>query len=428
VPVTNDWERINALPGIGGAFGLLGVKWGGNGIGLAPPTAITWNFPNSFSIQERLDLSSPQRMSEAVYRAEIEEAMAEWESYANIRLMKISDNEAADIGFSWGSIDGRGSTLGLALYYQRSSNVAIDEMTKVNIEFDLADYRSNANASAVHDSGFYGVALHEIGHALGLAHHDLSGGDIEGAQLLYGAANGAEARVRIGSDGGETFSHTSNTENVRMWGLGGNDVMRAGAGNDQLFGGAGNDRLEGNNGVDLLMDAFGNDQQYGGNGEDVLLDFSGNNRLDGGNERDVVVGGMGTDQLIGGNGDDALLADWYATDTWFGNDTLDGGAGNDRLMGGEGADTFVFRPNQGNDMIGRLALGSNNFVSTLSGADYQPGIDVLDVRAFNFSSANQALDALRTSGSNTIFDAQGMQVTINGIAPSAFTADDFLWA
>lgn len=63
--------------------------------------------------------------------------------------------------------------------------------------------------------------------------------------------------------------------NVRISGLGGNDVMFSGSGNDRLFGGGGNDELHGGDGDDFFYGGLGNDWIDGGNGIDTLV-FSGN--------------------------------------------------------------------------------------------------------------------------------------------------------
>ena len=53
-----------------------------------------------------------------------------------------------------------------------------------------------------------------------------------------------------GNDGNNTLNRTpwSTTEDVELWGYGGNDALTGGAGNDALYGGDGNDTLLGDRG------------------------------------------------------------------------------------------------------------------------------------------------------------------------------------
>ena len=87
----------------------------------------------------------------------------------------------------------------------------------------------------------------------------------------------------------------------------------------------------------------GADTSTGSSGDDRLLGLAGN---------DVLGGGTGNDVLYGGDG----------------NDTLTGGAGNDVFYGGAGADVFVVTQVDG-------AFRSFDVL-----ADFQTGIDVLDLR------------------------------------------------
>lgn len=448
MPTTNEWGRINSLPGVNGTFGLLGGKWGNNGIGNAPPNPVTWNFaalPDRLFIAPHVNLSSALPMTETPYRDAFERAIEAWADAADVRLTQVSDSSYADISMFWRPLDGNGRTLAQTWLdeYDVNQDPTISPSTRTFIEFDTADYSRSASASQLANTDFYAVAVHELGHALGLEHvndrsqvmypylieqdGELGDGDLAGIHILYGPAPGTDARADVGSDSGETFNYSANSASIKLWGLGGQDILRSGAGADALYGGAGNDTLESGAGNDSLRDSFGNDRHVAGAGSDVIRDFAGQNTIDGGEDGDVIVGGYGADRAIGGAGNDALLSDWYASNFLFGNDVLDGGAGNDRMMGGLGQDVFVFRPNEGNDTIGRLSLGSNDVVTSLSGADFLIGSDRLDVRAFGFGNAGEALDALRGSGGDTIFELSGTRVVIRDVDVADFTADEFLW-
>ena len=107
----------------------------------------------------------------------------------------------------------------------------------------------------------------------------------------------------------------------------------------------------------------------------------------------VVEGTDSSEQLLGTNGND-LINGYLGDDQIFGfagNDTLNGGAGNDYLAGGNGSGT-----NSGNDIINGGA-GDD----TLSGED---GNDILNGGAGNDSyvyKANQGIDVINNSGGGT---------------------------
>ena len=155
-----------------------------------------------------------------------------------------------------------------------------------------------------------------------------------------------------------------------IYGRGGDDELHGNAGNDRLEGGGGDDRLEGGEGDDVLdggaryddlYGGAGDDTLYGGQSEDYLDGQDGNDRLHGGAHNDQLRGNAGDDELYGEDGTDGLHGD-------AGNDRLDGGAGDDTLHGDEGHDTlhggagldeFVFRPEDGNDVITDFTRGED---------------------------------------------------------------------
>jgi Ca2+-binding RTX toxin-like protein len=119
------------------------------------------------------------------------------------------------------------------------------------------------------------------------------------------------------------------------------------------------------------------------------------------------------DQLDGGDGRDILYGDAHAMSGWVlgENDTLEGGAGRDTLFGDaatagigaealgvRGGDDFVIGGAGGDllwgdfaDVDGRVTGGRDSFIfGEDSGADqvldFEPGKDVLDIRAYGFES------------------------------------------
>lgn len=108
-----------------------------------------------------------------------------------------------------------------------------------------------------------------------------------------------------------------NKQQVRAWGLGGDDKIVGNKGNDFIDGGLGNDVLRGED---------GNDRIHGNHGND---------RIEGGRGNDFVGGGVGDDIVGGGKGNDRVY-------DGYGNDRVEGGEGNDRIFIGAGSLEYVW--------------------------------------------------------------------------------------
>ncbi|MGB7416334.1 MAG: M10 family metallopeptidase C-terminal domain-containing protein, partial [Thermosynechococcaceae cyanobacterium] len=96
------------------------------------------------------------------------------------------------------------------------------------------------------------------------------------------------------------------------------------------------------------------------------------------------------------------------------NDILRGEDGNDTLTGGAGADTFVF---------GFGDLGADVIT------DFQNGIDLLDVSAFNFGAAdlqNVINNAQQIGGSALLTFASNNTVLLEGVQTNVLDTTDFV--
>ena len=149
-----------------------------------------------------------------------------------------------------------------------------------------------------------------------------------------------------------------------------NDVISGLAGNDRIQGNDGDDSINGGAGNDSLFGTAGADSINGGQGLDSIDGGLGQDTLSGGADKDVLIGADNNDLLLGGDGDDELQGN-------EGEDILKGGAGADFLFGQE--DDDLLSGNEGDDQIqsgrGNDSLQGNEGNDNLLG---QLGDDILD--------------------------------------------------
>ncbi len=151
---------------------------------------------------------SPSSLSQAETSAAIETALAAWSSAANITFTPTDQPGLRDsIDFSFANIDGAGGTLAQA-YFPDDVNPA---RIAGDVQFDGSESWEVGNALGNRAFDLVYVAVHEIGHSLGLDHTGLLGSvlapfvspnqafralpavDVAAIQGLYASAVGATA-------------------------------------------------------------------------------------------------------------------------------------------------------------------------------------------------------------------------------------------
>jgi len=196
-------------------FALTESKWGSSTLGTSGGT-VTYSFMGngiSFSAEGYGNSTALTSLPnfQACFITEIQNAFTAWQAVANIEFVQVTDSGAAfngagatgDIRIGAHAFDGASGTLAHAYYPPPNGNSAAGDM-----HFDSAE-NWTCNTSGM-DIGV--VALHEIGHSLGLGHertttialmnpyynsslNTLQSDDINGSTAIYGSATLAAAPV-----------------------------------------------------------------------------------------------------------------------------------------------------------------------------------------------------------------------------------------
>ncbi len=429
-----DTDEFNLIT-VGSAGGVASnYKWG-NDVRGAASGIITWSLDLT-----GLNMIAGSNLDE--FRTAVDDAFNAWAAIGGVTFQASNNIGAADIDINMSPLSG--STIGIALtsYFTSDGNEnGILPIFDSDISMDQGEiWRPDG------DDGqftFVQVMMHEIGHALGLDHFNVSDSimnatandgsrllgddDIAGIQDLYGA--------RRWSDQSEEVDFKLIGVGQTAFALGGNDTVTGtrladlidgGSGNDTIFGGGGNDDLRGGIGNDFILDTRGNNDVFGGNNNDTIIGGGGRLDAEGQAGDDTIIGGIGSDVLNGGIGNDTLRGDPGGSFI-TGDDRLIAGEGNDWLEGGGGADTFVFDRTDGANRIGTLDLSGSS--RSITGRDFEVGVDQIDLDGFNLSFS-QIEDRLETVGNDTVFtydqDNIFMTITIEGVLHTDLTAGDFV--
>lgn len=173
---------------------LEGPKWAA--------TTITWSFANPANPSNQQTYTGSIG---AIYQQTIQDAFTRWASVAGLTFVQATDSTSVDIRFGWGNLPSTASSYTLGL-----TPVPAGPRFRPDVEIQLEDPQYLALNADPTLGWLYGstaatlfqVALHEIGHALGLGHdtdlnsvmyptasastRNLDATDIAGIDALYG--------------------------------------------------------------------------------------------------------------------------------------------------------------------------------------------------------------------------------------------------
>jgi hypothetical protein len=243
--VTNNGSLVDTLSltgnYVGGVFSATSDLTGGTAItvsSVAPrdyvfegpywqAKTITWSFATSNLAD---DASAPFSSSfdpttQASAVAVVDQALARWAGIAGLNFVNVADSPSVDLRIGWGDLIGAGlGEIGQASFKFLGNAMLPDGIVRIE---DPAETALVANAGVIGglsygtlETTMYQVALHEIGHALGMAHsadphavmfptatgvpnQDADASDIAGMQALYAAVACFTAGTRILTARGE---------------------------------------------------------------------------------------------------------------------------------------------------------------------------------------------------------------------------------
>ena len=258
-------------------YHLGNAKWGNGEYG-APGGTVYWSFAET----PGTGFEFSDYITDPIYRAIVRDAFQAWEDVINIDFVEVADGSQTNIHLGWDVIDGPFDVVGQASTAGSKTTSTLFSFTEAEIRFDISENWAIDRDVARNEVGLYQVALHEIGHAIGLDHSNsadtimfandvsdlpgLTAGDIEGAQIFYGAAQGSTPQL-------------APTAPASYNATGGNDTFTAVAGNDVINGFSGTDTLmltgdQSQYTLTLLSDSLIlTDRMVGGDGTDTLFNI-----------------------------------------------------------------------------------------------------------------------------------------------------------
>lgn len=377
VSVTSEYDRPTFNVELGAAVLYRpDATWS---TGPGTPVEITWGFRQTGPAQDAQGNASPFSQLSAGQREAAAAAIAEFAAVCGLNFTQVNPGGTTnDATVLFGGYASDADGAGAYAYYPSTGPEGGDVWLNNNF----------VNNNLPFGSYSYFVMIHELGHAMGLAHpgdYNAAPGvnityednaqfvedshqytvmsyfdesntmndmgsfpdtlmmyDIYALQMLYGIntdANAGNTVYGFNATLGGPYDFTQNDDPfLCIWDGSGRDTLDvsgfSAAQRISLVDGTFSDVGGFETNVSIAVGAK-IENAVGGSGNDALIGNNLANVLKGAGGRDNLQGAQGKDNLQGGKG----------------NDVLNGGTGNDVLRGQAGSDIFVFANNSGRDTI-----------------------------------------------------------------------------
>jgi len=181
------------------------LTWGETNV-LGDAANVSYSFADSnYTCHDSITCFSLDSFMPSGYQDIITSAFDTWASATNLTFTEVND-QSGDIVLGGESIDGAGNVLAHSLTSYTVSHNTVESISYISsngIHFDDAETWSIDGSPETGEFDLFTIALHEIGHSLGLGHTDdinalmypyysgvntLNTDDINGIQYLYGVS------------------------------------------------------------------------------------------------------------------------------------------------------------------------------------------------------------------------------------------------
>ena len=291
-------------------------------------------------------------------------------------------------------------------------------------------FKESATSLDEQDFGSYGftVTIHEIGHAIGLAHP----GNYNGSGFNYDDHGAYVEDTRQYSL--MSYWDASNTGAEHLYNYAQTPLLHDILAAQNLYGAEMSTRTEdttygfnvtsglastvydfstNTNPIIAIWDAGGNDTlDVSGYSTNQVLNLTPGEYMDVGllTKNVVVAINASIENAVGGSGNDSITGSTEANvlTGGAGNDTITGGSGNDTLNGGTGTDQAVFSGSQSDYVVSRLSTGGYQ----VAGTDGQDTLSGIELVSFGTESA-VSISSLAVTTSNQRPVTTGSDITIS---------------
>lgn len=203
------------------AYAFSGPRWASN--------QITWSFALNTYPQD------PDSPFSASIAGDFEQgfflgALATWAGVAGLDFVQVDDSPNTDLRLGWGRFGALSGQIGQADYRYNVLTQVISPGAIIRLEdpaeLPLQQEPDGPTVYSGTSSAIYGVAVHEIGHALGLAHND------DAASIMFPTAGRANRQLSFDDGFGIQLLYGDLDQNFRATAV--RDVFYGFAGNDTV--------------------------------------------------------------------------------------------------------------------------------------------------------------------------------------------------